>query len=240
MGGDSAPIVLGIGLATGAATIFGGVLVMRFRAALGLLVGFSAGAVLGVALFDLLPEAMTLGRGVQPPLAITLAMAAGFMVYLAADRALSAFSGPLAGARGHLGPASLTAHSLLDGLSVGLAFDVSSTAGWLVAIAVLAHDLLDGANTVALSLTGGAPPRIARRWLAADALAPLGGLVIAHFMPVSTPVLALLLATFAGGFLYIAIHELLPQAEATAPRRALGLMAVGLLFIYAAVVWARP
>ena len=66
MGGDSAPIVLGIGLATGAATIFGGVLVMRFRAALGLLVGFSAGAVLGVALFDLLPEAMTLGRGRRP------------------------------------------------------------------------------------------------------------------------------------------------------------------------------
>ena len=57
----------------------------------------------------------------------------------------------------------------MDGLGIGFAFQVSSAAGMIVAFAVLAHDFVDGANTVTLSLAGGSDPAIARRWLLADA-----------------------------------------------------------------------
>ena len=60
---------------------------------------------------------------------------------------------------GHLGPASLTAHSLLDGLGIGLAFQVAPAIGVVVAVAVLAHDVADGVNTVTLSLSGGGGQR---------------------------------------------------------------------------------
>lgn len=72
----------------------------------------------------------------------------------------------------HLGPASLTAHSLMDGLAIGVAFAVSPPAGVVVAAGVVAHDLVDGANTVTLSFARHLGARSARRWLAADALAP--------------------------------------------------------------------
>ena len=47
-----------VGVFTSAATLFGGGLALRFRSALTLFLGFSSGAVIGVALFDLLPEAL--------------------------------------------------------------------------------------------------------------------------------------------------------------------------------------
>ena len=77
--------------------------------------------------------------------------------------------------RGHLGAAALTLHSLMDGLGIGFAFQASAAAGVVVAFAVLAHDLVDGLNTVTLGLSGGLQRTTARRWLVADAAAPLVG-----------------------------------------------------------------
>jgi len=50
-----------IALAASAATFIGGFFALKFSDRLHLALGFSAGAVAGVALFDLLPEAMELG-----------------------------------------------------------------------------------------------------------------------------------------------------------------------------------
>ena len=66
-------------------TFLGGLLALRLRDRLHLILGFSAGAVMGVAFFDLLPEAL----GLAPPLdpATVLAVTAlGFVLYLAFDR----------------------------------------------------------------------------------------------------------------------------------------------------------
>jgi len=127
-------------------------LALRFRRQIPLILGFSAGAVIGVALFDLLPEALTLGAKAAPAAAILGLVGAGFCAYLLLERGLAAAAN---GRGGHLGPASLTAHSLLDGLGVGLAFQVAPAVGAVVAAAVLAHDFADGVNTVTLSLAGG-------------------------------------------------------------------------------------
>lgn len=136
-----------VGVLAGAATLFGGSLALRFRSALGLFMGFSSGAVLGVARFDLLPEALTAGTPALAPVAITTATAIGFSLYLALDRLP-----PLiwsSGRRIRLGPGSLTAHSFMDGLGIGVAFHASASVGWVVAIAVLEHDFIDGADTIA-------------------------------------------------------------------------------------------
>jgi ZIP family zinc transporter len=229
-------LVLLIGAATGAATLFGGALAFRFRSALDLFLGFSSGAVIGVALLDLLPEALDLGGTHFKPLTLTTAVAVGFALYLVVDRAALILSHGSEGHRGHLGPASLTAHSLMDGLGIGFAFQVSSAAGAIVAFAVLAHDFLDGANTVTLSLAGGAAPPTARRWLAADALAPILGIGIARLITVPADVLAVLLAVFAGFFLYIGASELLPRSHDRRPRLStIAATALGLGFIYVVV-----
>ena len=231
-------LVLSIGAATGAATLFGGALALRFRSALDLFLGFSSGAVIGVALFDLLPESLELGGlpSLPPRLSITTGVAFGFALYLAADRTALILGQGSAGHRGHLGPASLTAHSLMDGLGIGFAFQVSTAAGAIVAFAVLAHDFLDGANTVTLSLAGGSTPPTARRWLSADAAAPILGICIARLIAVPAAVLALLLAVFAGFFLYIGASQLLPRSHDRRPRPSTVVAtALGLGFIYLVV-----
>ncbi len=226
-------LLLIVGVVTGSATLLGGALALRFRSALGWLLGFSSGAIVGVALFDLLPEALDLAGERHSHFSITTAVAIGFGLYLVADRASVLMSGATGGQRGHFAPASLTAHSLMDGLGIGLAFQVSTAAGLIVALAVVAHDILDGANTVTLSLAGGSGTRTARGWLFADSAAPLVGIGLARLISIPTFTLAVLLGIFAGVFLYIGASELLPLSHDRRPRLStIAATGAGFLFIY--------
>jgi len=200
-------LLAAIGLAAGLATLLGGWLALRFASRIHLVLGFSAGAVIGVALFDLLPEALKLAGADQDPRLVTTVVALGFFV---STRDL--------GHRGHLGAGSLTIHSFLDGLAIGLGFQVSTAVGSVLAIAVLAHDFSDGVNTVNLTLVGSAGRPAARRWLLADALAPLGGILLSRLIVVPRNALAIVIAAFAGFFLYIGASELLPDSHHRHPR----------------------
>ncbi len=226
------PILLAaIGLATAAATYLGGALALRARGQIRFILGFSAGAVIAVALFDLLPEAAELSKGLQLREILALA-GVGFLAYMLVDRVLKGVSRQSAG---HLGPASLTTHSFLDGVGIGLAFHVSSGAGLVLAVAVLAHDFSDGVNTVSLSLST-AGPKTARGWLLADAIAPILGILAGQLAPAPTDTLALLLAVFAGAFLYIGASELAPESYQRYPHLWTTVAsALGMAVIYVAV-----
>ena len=211
-------LLLLVGLAAGVATILGGTFALRFENRIHLILGFSAGAVIGVALFDLLPEALELGRRAYDLANVTAVVAVGFVGYLVVDRAFLIASAGRKGARGHLGAGSLTLHSLLDGLGVGLGFQVSTGVGVVLAIAVLAHDFADGVNTVNVSLSGTGDPKTARRWLIADAAAPMVGIGASRLLTLSQAHLALVMAAFAGFFLYIGASELIPDSHRRHPR----------------------
>ncbi len=211
-------LLAAIGLAAGLATLLGGWLALRFANRIHLVLGFSAGAVIGVALFDLLPESLRLARETHDTALVTSVVGLGFFGYLLIDRALLIFSTRDLGHRGHLGAGSLTIHSFLDGLAIGLGFQVSTAVGAVLAIAVLAHDFSDGVNTVNLTLAGSAGRGAARRWLLADALAPFGGILLSRFIVVPRADLAIIIAAFAGFFLYIGASELLPDSHHRHPR----------------------
>jgi ZIP family zinc transporter len=213
--GPTLALLIAVGLAAGAATLIGGFLALRFAGRIHLVLGFSAGAVIGVALLDLAPEALELGRG--GALSV-MGLAAGFLAYLAIDRTLLILAGGRAHHRGHFSAGSLTVHSVLDGLAIGLGFQAGPAVGFALTIAVLAHDLADGVNTVNLSLSGSANPRTARRWLVADAIAPLAGIAVSLLIRPAPEVLGALIAVFAGFFLYIGASELLPESHHRHPR----------------------
>lgn len=224
-------LLLIIGLATSAATYLGGALALKVRGQIRFILGFSAGAVIAVALFDLLPEAAALAARADLR-DILVFTGAGFAIYMVVDRLLKRLSSE---GSGHFGPASLTAHSFLDGLGIGLAFHVSTGAGLVLALAVLAHDFSDGVNTVSLSLTR-AGAKTARGWLIADALAPLLGIGAAQLIRIPSGDLALLLAAFAGAFLYIGASELVPESHQRHPHLWTSIAtALGMAVIYGAV-----
>ncbi len=236
---DAILLPLTIGVAASAATLAGGLVALRLHDRIPLVLGLAAGIVLGVALIDLLPEALEMAAGLYPPRIVLACAAAGFTGYMVLDRALAAAGRHMELWRDHLGPGSLTLHSFLDGMGIGLAFQVSPAIGWALAIAVLTHDVADGMNTVSLALTG-RRPALARRWLLINGLAPLTGVVLGLAIRLPQTVLALLLAGFAGVFLFIAACELIPRSRLRDPRlRATIAPAIGLIVMLAVTHWAH-
>lgn len=241
--------ILLIALAAFAATMIGGMFAIRFRDHLHLILGFSAGAVLGVALFDLLPEAITLAEKYYDAHLITLAVAFGFLLYFILDRLILLHThgdedGEVThdsgrapnGARGFLGAGTLSAHSFLDGIAIGIGFQASLAVGLVITAAVLTHDFSDGINTVNMVLKNGGDRRRAFRWLFTDALAPVLGVASTLFFQIPERSLGLVLAVFAGCFLYLSASDLIPESHHRHPRVATTLMTLlGAMVLYVVV-----
>jgi ZIP family zinc transporter len=205
-----------IALAAFASTCLGGLFALRLRDKLHLILGFSAGAIIGVAFFDLLPEAINLGVSHYEASTLLSMTALGFLVYLGLDRLILLHGhddGHTHAKRGVIGASSLSIHSFLDGIGIGLAFQVSSAVGVVVAAAVLTHDFSDGINTVSMIIKNGGSRIKAMRWLVVDALAPVAGMLATLLFGISDDNLGLLLALFAGFFLYIGASDLIPESH---------------------------
>ncbi len=205
-----------IALAAFASTFAGGLLALRLRDKLHLILGFSAGAVIGVAFFDLLPEAIAVGMKYHSPSAILSWSAAGFLAYLALDR-MVAFHGDSAHRSGFTASV-LCIHSILDGVAIGLAFQTSRAVGIVVAIAVLTHDFSDGINTTNIVLKNGGTRRAALGWLLLDAVAPIAGIVATLFFVLPGEGFGIALALFGGFFLYIGASDLIPESYHAHPK----------------------
>jgi zinc transporter ZupT len=217
-----------IGFATFIATFLGGLFALRFKDRLHLVLGFSAGAVIGVAFFDLIPEAVELGAAFYDVSAITTFVAAGFIGYMILDRLVIIHRhvhdedhdhahDAANKNRGRLGAASLAVHSLLDGIAVGLAFQVSDAVGAIVTTAVLVHKFSDGINTINLVLKNDGNKKEALKWLAINAIAPMIGIASTLFFVLPESALSVILAVFAGFFLYIGASDLLPESHHSHP-----------------------
>lgn len=228
-----------IGFATFVSTMLGGLFALKYRDKLHLILGFSAGAVIGVAFFDLLPEALALASSAAKASSISLMIGAGFIVYLVLDRAVILLShgdeehGVLHH-RGTLGATGLSMHSFLDGAVIGFAFQVSTAVGAIVTAAVLTHDFSDGINTVSLVLKDDGNRRRASWWLLVDALAPLLGILLTRFVVLPEAQLGNVLAIFCGFFIYIGASELLPESYHAHPRvltTAMTLLGITVLYV---------
>lgn len=252
-------MIIAIALATFVATLLGGSFALRMKDRLHLVLGFSAGAVIAVAFFDLMPEAIQLGGKYFAGATITSIVAGGFLTYLVLDRLVFLHSHAHdehedercvqtrseagvdedGGGRGYvrrgiLGAGSLSFHSFLDGVAIGLAFQVSTAVGAIVAVAVLVHDFSDGINTVNLILKNKGGRKQAFRWLLTDAIAPVVGVTVTLFFRVPEQGLSIILAVFAGFFLYIGASDLVPESHHAHPKfmtTAMTLLGAGILYV---------
>lgn len=199
-------------------TGLGGLAAIRFRDQRHLLLGFSAGAVLAVVFFDILPEVFSRG---DTPGAVMLAAAGGFLAFFALERytALHKSREHPHQAEAHeaelgvLGAAGLSVHSFLDGIAIGIGFQASSEIGIVIAVAVIAHDFTDGLNTVNVVLAHGNPLRRSIMWLLVDMITPILGAASTLLFSLPESVLPWILAFFCGFFLYIGASDLLPEAR---------------------------
>jgi zinc transporter ZupT len=217
-------------------TMTGGLVALRMSHSLPTVIALSGGIVVAVALFDVLPEAIDLLP--DDSTAIGALMGAGFLTFFLFERVLVLHHrDEPADARAHhqvgtLGALGLSAHSLIDGLAVGLAFGANTSTGVLVLVAVLAHDFADGLNTVSFVLSQSQNRPQAMRWLVTDAVAPLIGVTIGALINVSDATLGYLLSFYAGFFLYMGATDLLPEAHEHASWGRVGLTLLGFAVIF--------
>ena len=227
-------LLVAIAVAAFVSTLAGGLLALGLRDKLHLILGFSAGAVIGVAFFDLLPEAIDTARGFQSAAVILAWSALGFLSYLVLDRMLLIHAdGP---PRGSAGALVLCAHSLLDGVAIGFAFQGSRAVGLIVAAAVLTHDFSDGVNTMNIVLRNGGERARALRWLLIDAAAPAAGIAATRLWAMPADRFGVALALFGGFFLYIGASDLIPESFHAHPKLLTTVMTLaGAALLYLAV-----
>jgi zinc transporter ZupT len=210
-----------LSLAAFVATGVGGLVALRFRDRLHFILSFTAGVLLGVVSFDILPEIFRLARdtGIDPTGAM-IALVGGFLLFHGLEKFVLIHAAHEADYPSHhhprvgvLSALALIGHSFMDGVGIGLAFQVSASAGVIVAIAVIAHDFCDGLNTVSLMLVHRNTARRSLVMLLLDALAPVAGAASTLVMHVPPHVLLAYLGFFAGFLLYIGASDILPEAH---------------------------
>jgi zinc transporter ZupT len=216
-------------------TLAGGLMALKLRGRLHFVLAFTAGVLLGVVAFDILPEIFRLAqeRAVEAT-ASMVALVIGFLLFHSFEKFVLIHHAHEADYASHRHPQvgffsalALAGHSFMDGVAIGLAFQASSTVGVAVAIAVIAHDFCDGLNTVSLMLVHRNTERRSIAMLLLDASAPVLGAACTLFVHVPPVALIVYLGFFAGFLLYIGAADILPEAHSQAgPRAAIGVMAL--------------
>lgn len=178
-------------------------------------VSFAAGVLIAVPLLHLMPESYDMSG--QAPAALL----AGFMLMHLLDRFISTKvcdrpekAGQALGLVPLIG---IGIHSLLDGVVYSVGFNVSATAGLLMALGMILHEFPEGLVTYTLLLCAGCSARRALilTIIAASVSTPLGTLISYPFIDaLRPPTLGMLLAASAGSLLYVGASHLLPQTAA--------------------------
>jgi ZIP family zinc transporter len=240
-----APILLTI--ATFISTLLGGIVGIKQRKFIHQLLGFTAGIILGVIAFDLLPETFDIvyrnGLDTTP---VMIALVVGFLLFHISEKYLllhhaheSEYGTHRHPSVGVLSALALSGHSFLDGVGIGLGFQVNAAVGVAVAIAVIGHDFADGLNTVSLMLNNKNTIRRSIKFLLLDAAAPVLGVLSTRLFQLSEPQLVLYLGFFAGFLLYIGASDILPQAhEGNSSKLTLLLTVLGVVFMFVVTRYA--
>ncbi len=225
-------------------TLAGGAFAFRYQRYLLYIMAFSSGLLIGVAFLDLMPEVAEASFHENIPMrALMITVVTGFVAIFLLEKLTIIHSEKQHDAPGHrhhvglVGALGLSFHSFLDGLAIGVAFSAGSRTGFVVLLAVVAHDFADGLNTVTFMLATKNNPIRTGLLLFIDALAPVAGALFASMLRLDPRIVAFQLSFFAGFLLYLGASDLLPQVHQQT-RAALILWTVGGLLTAGLLVYA--
>ena len=223
-------LVIGLAALTVIATFMGGLLALRAKDRFHLVLGVSAGLLLGLVGFDLLPEIFEMNSselgGVKT---ISIALISGFLFLHFLEQFVGSHE-PAESDYGHdhkhaveiagvVGAVAMAGHIFLDGVALALAFKVSTELGLAVFIAMIVHAFSDGLNTVALLIKTNQWREKGKYLLGLDAVARVGGAALGSSLTISDSNLAIYLAAFSGIVIYLATSHILPEAHSKHPSK---------------------
>ena len=210
------------GIVASSAALIGAALILllgeRARRAAIWLLAYAIGTLLGAATLGMIPEALE-----TAPVGRTMWLfLIGMLGFVALERALRWRHPhePHADRAHHPEMEPATAmmilwgdalHNFIDGLVLGVSFGVSTEVGLAASIAIFAHEVPQEIGDFAILIGAGMPKRraIALNYLAAVTVIP-GALVAFIWASTTAGVIPWLLPLAAGGFVYIALANLVP------------------------------
>ncbi len=197
---------------------------------------FAAGLILAITFFHLLPEALKLTEDA------VLFLFIGFLIFYLLENVVVLHSGSEVHfsekadprhAKGVVMFTGLFIHSLLDGVIIGIGFELDPRLGWLTAFGVISHELPEGVTTFSLLINSIKRKAAVYLSLAVAVATPLGALVSLTFIgSLSETVIGAMLALAGGSFLYISASDLIPETHEEKGLHNAGFLMLGVCFLY--------
>lgn len=219
----------------------GGIFALKFKEKIDSIMAFAAGILLGVVSFDIFPEIFELTEeyGIDP-IVVMVAFASGFILFHILEKSIlihhsheSEYASHKHPNVGALSSLALIAHSFMDGVSIGIGFQINASVGLFIALAVISHNFTDGMNTVTLMLSNNNTVKKTKIFLLFNALAPVTGFLLSSFLSFSQNFITVYLGFFAGFILYIGSSDILPEAHSKkSSYKLIGLTISGAVLIF--------
>jgi ZIP family zinc transporter len=209
-------------------TAIGGLLALKSKDRFHLVLGLSAGLLLGLVGFDLLPEVFGHSTTTAGVPTVSIAILIGFLLLHISERSFGGHE-PVDSEYGHnhshgsiaggIGAVAMAGHVFLDGAALGMAFKVSNKLGVAVFVALLVHAFSDGLNTVSMLVKSGHWETRSKFLLIIDAVARIGGSALGTYLTFNGNFVTIYLALFSGFVIYVATSHILPEAHSHHPSR---------------------
>jgi ZIP family zinc transporter len=225
-----------------AAALIGGLFALKHKGQLRYILGFTAGIIMGVVVFDILPEMFQIIEDFGlDAIWVMVALMAGFLGFHIAEKLLlihhqheTQYGKHHHPQVGVLSAMAIGGHSLLDGVGIGLAFQINAGVGVAVSLALIAHRFADGLNTASLMLLHKNTERRTLQMVMINGALPLFGVLLTLLFTFPEEFFAYYLAFFAGFLLYIGASDILPQAhDEKSDKKTILLTVAGVAAIFA-------
>lgn len=203
----------------------------RLRQIVPILVSFAVGALLGDALFHIMPE---LAEGGGITVGISWIMAASIMGFFVLEKLIHMHHRLYAPVHGHLHPVALTnllgdgLHNFVDGAIIAGSYLASAPLGIATTAAVVLHEIPQEMGDLGVLVHAGLTPRRALVFNFVTALTAVAGAIITLLLEDTIGgVVRPMLALSAGAFIYIAGSDLIPELHKETELRVSILQFVG-------------
>lgn len=179
------------------------------------LVSFAVGSLLGGAFIHLLPEAFASDLN---PLVVSAAVLTGIILFFILEKFFRWRHCHLETTDDHVHPVvpmnifGDAMHNFIDGILIGISYAVSIPLGMATTVAVLLHEIPQEIGDFGILIHGGLTVKKALLFNFASALTSVFGVVLALMIGTTMEgVVLYFLPMTAGGFIYIAGSDLIPE-----------------------------
>lgn len=178
-----------------------------------LLVGFSAGALMGDAFIHLIPEGMEGSSGSNFPLFILLS----FSIFFIMEKVIHWRHCHKQGGQCQEHAFTYTSligdglHNFIDGLAIAASFVVDWRLGVTTTVAIILHEIPQEIGDFAILLYGGFSRAKALLFNFLTASLAIFGAIFGYFLSAGGASIGFFLALTAGGFIYVSASDLIPE-----------------------------